>query len=273
MIIDPETVANVIAEIAAQEITPRFGKLKDAEIDTKTGPTDFVTQADRAAEIKLQHALSDIYPAATFIGEEGAAANPSVLDALDSDDAFWIVDPLDGTRNFVQGRPEFGVIVALIENRETRAGWIYAAPDQAFAVASCGDGATWRGEKIPPLTAPNGELSGYRGLGNMNEPWKSRLEPPLRADYKTDPSTCAAYGYIRLLRGERHFALYSRCHPWDHAAGILMLTEIGGRAEYLDSGEPYRPYPTIGKPLLVSGSRDIWRAVYSGLMNERGRAS
>lgn len=258
MIIDPQKIASLIAEIAAEEIAPRFGKLTDADIDTKTGPNDFVTQADRAAEEKLKRALSDIYPGATFIGEEGAADDPSVLEKLDGDGAFWIVDPLDGTSNFVKGKSEFGTIVALVENGETRAGWIYAIPDQAFAIGSKGDGASWCGDRLAPLPASKGPLIGYRALGSMKEPWMSRLMPRLRAGFRTDAIRCSAYGYINLIRGKRDFGLYSRCHPWDHAAGILMLNEIAGQAEYLDNGAAYAPQPTLGRPLLVAGNVENW---------------
>ena len=266
MIVDPQKIASLIAEIAAEEIAPRFGKLTDADIDTKTGPNDFVTQADRGAEEKLQRALAGVYPGATFIGEEGAADDPSILEKLNGDGAFWIVDPLDGTANFVNGRSQFGTIVALIENGETRAGWIYAIPDQAFAIGSKGDGATWRGDTLAPLATTDDRLKGYRAIGKLIEPWKSQLTQPLRALFETEPTKCAAYGYINLIRGRRDFGLYSRCHPWDHAAGIVMLTEIGGRAEYLDNEAAYTPIPTIGRPLLVSGNQENWARVRNALL-------
>ena len=266
MIVDLEKVASLIAEIAAEEIAPRFGKLTEADIDTKTGPNDFVTLADRGAEEKLQRALAGIYPGATFIGEEGAADDPSILENLGDDGAFWIVDPLDGTGNFVRGRPEFGTIVALVENGETRMGWIYAIPDQAFAIGSKGDGATWRGSKLTALVASDDQLKGYRAIGKLIEPWKSQLTQPLRGAFETEPTKCAAYGYINLIQGSRDFGLYSRCHPWDHAAGIMMISEIGGRAEYLDNAATYTPIPTIGRPLLVSGNQENWARVHNALL-------
>lgn len=266
MIIDPQKIASLIEEIAAEEIAPRFGNLTNADIDTKTGPNDFVTLADRSAEEKLQQALAGIYPGAMFIGEEGAADDPSILTKLENEGPVWIVDPLDGTGNFVHGRPEFGTIVALVENGETRAGWIYAIPDQAFAIGSKGDGATWRGEALLPVPASDGQLNGYRAIGKLIEPWKTRLTQPLRAAFETEPTKCAAYGYINLIRGLRDFGLYSRCHPWDHAAGIMMLSEIGGRAEYLDDGAAYAPVPTIGRPLLVAGNPENWAHVRTTLL-------
>lgn len=261
MIVDLENTASVIAEIADEEIAARFGKLAEGDIDTKTGPNDFVTEADHAAEARLKKALTGLYPGSAFIGEELAAADPTVLDHLCLEGAVWIVDPLDGTRNFVLGRREFGTMVALIENGETRAGWIYAIPDHAFAMGSKGDGATWRGEALETLAPATGALIGYRAIGNMEEPWKGRLIPKLRENFETETVRCSAYGYIHMLCGERDFALYSRCWPWDHAAGVLMLDEIGGRAEYLDDGAPYAPRPTQGRPLLVAGSGARWERV------------
>lgn len=266
MIIDLEKAADLIAEIAEEEIAARFGKLAEADIDTKTGPNDYVTEADHVAEARLKKALTGLYPGSAFIGEELAAADPSVLDHLAGEGAVWVVDPLDGTRNFVLGRKEFGTIVALIENGETRAGWIYAIPDHAFAMGSKGDGATWRGEALAPLAPARGPLIGFRAIGNMAEPWKSRLVPRLRERFETDPVRCSAYGYIHLLGGERDFGLYARCWPWDHAAGILMLGEIGGRAEYLDDGAPYAPRVTQGRPLLVAGSEERWERVRGELL-------
>lgn len=254
MIVDPDKVAAIIKEVAETEIAPRFGKLKAGEIDTKSGPNDFVTQADRAAEAALKRAFADIYPDVGFIGEEGAAADPSILDALHGDGAFWIVDPLDGTRNFVQQRDEFATIVALVVDGVTRAGWIYAIPDKTIAIASHGEGATWNGDALAPLRENTGVMSGYRAIGNLAEPWNTEMAPKLRAGLVTQSARCAAYAYIHLLTGKKDFALYSRCSPWDHAAGVLMLGEIGGRAAYLDENTPYRPVATQGRPLLVTGS-------------------
>ena len=266
MIVDPDRVAALIAEIAEDVIAPRFGALTRDQIDTKTGPNDFVTEADREAEEKLARALGDVYPAAHFIGEERAADDASLLDALGDEGAFWIVDPLDGTRNFVQGRAEFGSIIALVENGEIRNGWIYAIPDKAFAMGSKGDGATWRGEALEPVAQSGRPRKGFRAIGNLAEPWKSQVVPRLRAKYETDPAKCSAYVYIYLVRGLSDFAVYSRVHPWDHAAGVLMVREIGGRAAFLDNETPYAPFPSQGRPLLVTSAAGAWAGMRDVLL-------
>ena len=266
MIVDPDKVAALIAEIAEEEIMPRFGALASHEIATKSGPEDFVTAADHAAEARLEQALGALYPGAVFVGEEAAAADPALVRRLDHEHgAFWIVDPLDGTRNFVQGRREFATIVALIENGELRQGWIYAIPDRACAIGSKGDGASWDGERLGPVTPAEGAISGYRAMNSMAPEWKDRIAPALKTTLKTERARCSAYAYIHLARGDRDFAIYSRVNPWDHAAGVLLLGEIGGRAAYLDDESPYAPRLTIGRPLLVAGSTQIWESVKAAI--------
>ena len=266
MIVDLEKVAAVIEEIAETEIAARFGKLSDGDIDTKSSPSDFVTQADRAAEAALEITLKDFYPGAGFVGEESVAGDPSRLNALGGEGAFWIVDPLDGTRNFVQQRKEFGTIVSLVVDGTIRAGWIYAIPEKKFAIASKGEGVRWAGKMLGPLPSPTDAMIGYRAIGNMEEPWKSTLIPRLKESFETAPAHCSAYGYLNLIRGSKDFGLYSRCHPWDHAAGVLMLHEIGGRAEYLDDGSDYAPLASQGRPLLIAGSAARFERVRSVLL-------
>ncbi|MEM9494484.1 MAG: inositol monophosphatase family protein [Pseudomonadota bacterium] len=268
MSIDPGAVASLIAEIAEEHISPRYRKLAEGDIQTKSGPNDFVTEADLAAEAALEQALRGLYPGAAFIGEEGAARNPAILNDVQKQGAAWIVDPLDGTRNFIQGRDEFGTIVALVEGGKTRMGWIYAIPDKKCLIAQEGAGAEWAGKSLAPLASANGELRGLRAVGALEAPWKDTLAPQLRAGYETTSVRCSAYGYIKMALGERDFALYGRVHPWDHAAGVLTLEEIGGRAGYLDNQAPYTPENVIGRPFLVAGAKDRWDAVSKRLASE-----
>ena len=184
MIVDPEKVASVIEEIAEAEILSRYGKLAKKDIDTKSGPNDFVTAADHAAEAALRRALLDIYPCAGFIGEEGVAGDPQSLAQLEGNGAFWIVDPLDGTRNFIERVDEFGTIVALVVDGETQAGWIYGAPDRKIAIGMRGDGVSWDGERMSASNDQVVALTGYRAIGNLAEPWKSRLIPQLKTRFE-----------------------------------------------------------------------------------------
>ena len=258
MIIDAEKVATMIADIAEEEVAPRFGKLKPEEIREKTSPSDLVTEVDVAMEHALEAALKDVYPAAVMIGEEKAAADPSSVEALRGDGAFWIVDPLDGTRNFVQGVEQFGTIVALVENGETRMGWIYAAPEKKTAIAVLGEGASWDGEVIIPQAPKAEKLIGWRSIGWLTPEWRPRILPNLKEHFDTSSGHCSAYGYINTAFGDVDFKISSRIYPWDHAAGVLIVTETGGVAAYLDDDAPFQPAPWADRPLLVTAKGRDW---------------
>ncbi len=266
MIVDPDKVASLIAEIAEAEIMPRFGNLDPEEIRQKSSPSDLVTQVDEAVEAALEKALKGIYPAAAMIGEEMAAADPAIVDALEGDGAFWIVDPLDGTRNFVRGVPEFGTIVALVENGETRMGWIYAAPERKCAVAERREGAVWDGAKLTPTPQKGPTPEGWRSVGWLTEPWRDRIKANLNGPVVTSPGHCSAYGYLAVARGLKDFKISSRIHPWDHAAGALIVAEVGGRTAYLDDRSPYVAAPSRDRPLLVSAAGRDWGAIADALV-------
>ncbi|NKB46009.1 MAG: hypothetical protein GKS03_17240 [Alphaproteobacteria bacterium] len=94
-------VEQLILSVSVSTILPRYQSLTKEEIRTKTGPGDLVTIADEEAEQKLAEGLVALLPGSTVIGEEAVAADPAVLDHLSRPGAVWIIDPIDGTANFV----------------------------------------------------------------------------------------------------------------------------------------------------------------------------
>jgi fructose-1,6-bisphosphatase/inositol monophosphatase family enzyme len=259
--IDPEKVAAAIAEIADAEIMGRFGKLAPEEIREKSGPSDLVTEVDEAVERKLRVALHGFRPDAAFIGEEAATREPAIMQAIANSDLAWIVDPLDGTRNFIRGVEEFGVMVALVERGRTRAGWIYAAPLRRAAIAVENEGARFAGAPIATKPARRDRLIGLRSLGWLPMDQQGRMRARLAAHFQSADGHCSAYAYLKLAQGEVDFKLSSRIHPWDHAAGALLLNEIGGAANFLDSHKPYEPGPSIDAPLLAVAAGRDWAGI------------
>lgn len=105
MTVDPEAVAAIIREVARDEVLPRYKTLEAHEVRSKSHPGDLVTAADEAAELALAARLRDLLPGSVVVGEEGTAANPGLLDRLTEDAPVWVLDPIDGTRNFAHGVP------------------------------------------------------------------------------------------------------------------------------------------------------------------------
>lgn len=261
MSLDPERVAARIGEIAETEIMSRFGRLGPAEVREKSGPSDLVTDADEAAERALRIALHEFRPGAAFVGEEIAARDPSVMQAIGRAEAAWIVDPLDGTRNFMRGVREFGVIVALVEHGVARAGWIYAAPLRQCAIAVAGEGATYDGAPLRTQPMSGGKLRCLRSLAWLPQPRQDEMRAALAQKCDSTPGHCSAYAYLKLARGEIDFKVSSRIHPWDHAAGALLVSELGGRTAFLVDGADYAPQPSIDAPLLAVAPGRDWTAI------------
>ncbi|MSO75689.1 MAG: inositol monophosphatase [Alphaproteobacteria bacterium] len=258
---DPDRVAALIREAAAEEILSRFSALDPADVAEKA-PNDFVTVADLAMEKRLGRVLADLLPGSVVLGEEAFADNPRLADALVSPSPVWVIDPLDGTANFAAGVPLFAVIVALVMNGETRAGWIYDPVGRRMAMGSLGDGATMDGRKLT-IARPNNlyhmtgsiygrrfrESEAYRGL------W-ARGRGRLGLVFNT---RSVGQEYLARFWGRMHFGVYTRLNPWDHAAGCLLHQEAGGHVALFD-GAPYRP--TKSTPgMVVAPDRAVWEDI------------
>ena len=262
-----ERVAELMRRTAAQAILPRFRALHSDEIEEKS-PGESVTIADREAEALLTKGLMELLPASVVLGEEAAALQPELYQRLTEDADLWLVDPLDGTSNFVEGKPCFSVMVALLRGGETVASWMLDPLTDIIAVAERGSGAYWGGERIVTsrATPPVQELRGAV---------LTRFLPPtLRAQIASRGQRlrailpglrCAGHEYPAVATGEQHFVLFWRTEPWDHAPGALFITEAGGHIARLDR-TPYTPVDQ-GKGLLVAQNFETWRAVESALLS------
>jgi fructose-1,6-bisphosphatase/inositol monophosphatase family enzyme len=271
--LDIDKVSALIARAAAEEVMPRFTKLSSGDVREK-GPGDLVTVADEAMEQRLAPALAEILSGALVVGEEAAAADPSLLDRLAAAQSAWVIDPIDGTANFAEGRPFFGVMVALLDHGEPVAAWIHDPVARSTATAAKGEGA-WldghgSGRRLAVSTAPSdphqltGTLhSGFfgdRALGQRVQSRRDRVKPikSLRA---------AAHEYLRLAKGEVDFTLFTKLMPWDHAPGVLIHREAGGIGRYLDGGE-YRAARTQAGGLLMAPDEASWSALRRLLLEE-----
>ena len=242
-------------------MAPHFRNLGAGAVTTKESLTDLVTIVDTAMEKALKSQLLGLTPGAGFVGEELAAADPSIVARLDNEPRCWIVDPLDGTRNFVNGVEEFGVIVAYVDKGVTIAGWIYAAPMRQMAIAVRGEGVTWRGQRVRTAPQTAEKPFGLRSTGWLLGDWKERLVANLKREGISRPAHCSAYAYLKLIEGKVDFKLSSRVHAWDHAAGALMLSELGGEARWLDTRDMYQPQASADRPFLATAPGRDWAKI------------
>ncbi|GAA2772498.1 inositol monophosphatase family protein [Streptomyces showdoensis] len=248
-------VEEAVRKAAAAEIMPRFRQLGAEEIVEKNGPHDLVTVADRAAEAHLTASLTALLPGSVVVGEEAVHADPAVYEALKGDAPVWIVDPVDGTRQFVHGEAGFCTLVALARHGELLASWTYAPVLEELAVAVRGGGATVNGEVIRSGSpAPGAALAIATSHPDYTTPDQKRALLGLRTE-GVRPRPCGSAGleYLAVAKGELDAVAFSWEYAWDHAAGLLLVAEAGGTDRTL-TGERYRI--TGGNALPFTAARD-----------------
>lgn len=261
---DPQKVGQLIAEVAEARIAPRFRNLAAGDIDTKTSPQDFVTVADREAEEDLGRVLPPLVPGSMLIGEEGVSTDGSLLDRLDRAGTFWIVDPLDGTRNFVNGSDRFASMVCLVRAGEIAQSWIYHPPTGQLAIAEAGAGARLDGARLfNDLPVPFVEAKADYHHRYMPTPWQKRFRGLDNQIASVRKGGCSAFDYLDLARGEIDFVLTGRLMPWDHAPGALLVREAGGAVRLLEHAAEYEPFPYPDQPMLSVRHAADW-ARYAG---------
>jgi fructose-1,6-bisphosphatase/inositol monophosphatase family enzyme len=259
-------IAELIAEVARVEIVPRFRALAHGDWREK-GPGDIVTIADERAEAALEPRLRALLPGSVVLGEEAAAKDPSLFDLLRGEHPVWIIDPIDGTANFAEGKVEFCSMLALVRGDRLLASWIHEPLAARTTCAAAGQGVQVFGpaRDITPSDAAHEHLRGVMAVGH-----KGRADLLQRAHHmkaqlgvqQIKSLRCAGFDYLRLLAGELDFLLFSGVMPWDHAAGALLIEEQGGLAGYLGDGGAYRASHSVGAEGVLAASRpEDWHAI------------
>ncbi|MCF2904614.1 inositol monophosphatase [Octadecabacter sp. CECT 8868] len=222
------------ARRAGRALLKDFGEVENLQVSTK-GPGDFVSRADRNAEYMIKEALMEARPTYGFLGEEGTE--------VEGEDPTrrWIVDPLDGTTNFLHGMPHWAVSIALEHKGEIVIGVIYDPVKDELFFAEKGSGA-WMNEKRMRVSGRNKMIESVFSTGL---PFAGRSDlPETLQDLARILPTCAGvrrWGAAALdlayVAAGRYDGFWERrLHPWDMAAGLLIVREAGGIVEPLTVG-------------------------------------
>lgn len=268
---DASRLGDVLTQVGRSEILPRFFGRDFGQVSSKTSTFDIVTAADESAETAISSALLKCYPHAVIIGEEGVGRTPGLLDRIETAELAFLVDPLDGTKNFAGGIPLFGMMIAATCRGEVVFSAIHdpVCRETYFAIR---DEGAWRrcekGEEYPLRVAPAVPVSAMHCVVGTNF-----LPPALRATVSANLSRvqlnfwmrCAATEYRMAATGECHALCYNRLMPWDHAAGWLLHREAGGYSAHFN-GTPYRPSSLTGG-LLCAPDQGSWRALNQALFH------
>jgi myo-inositol-1(or 4)-monophosphatase len=249
------------ARIGGKILLRAFGKLMPDQIGLK-GRGDYVTDLDRRSERAIISRIKQAHPDHAFLSEESGEER--------RDSPFcWIIDPLDGTANYVQGIPMYAVSVAVKKEKEIVAGVVYDPEREEMLWAVKDGGAYLNGRKI---TVSSKTDMAYSMLAS-GFPWRSKdcLDPYMdcfkelflaAAGIRRMGSAAIDLAYTAVGRFDGFWEM--RLGPWDIAAGILILKEAGGVVtdfrggeEYFKSGNVVAGNPAIQAKILEVTQRHL----------------
>ncbi|MEW8028114.1 MAG: inositol monophosphatase family protein [Candidatus Thiodiazotropha sp.] len=229
------TIAVRAAREAGRIITRNFNRIDRLTISDK-GSNDFVSEVDRNAEAVIINLLREKYPNHAILAEESGKQG--------DDDYIWIIDPLDGTTNFLHGFPQFAVSIALKIKGRLEVGVVYDPVSEEMYAACRGEGALLNDKKIrvSGRKGLNGALLGtglpYRDF-RFTDNYMGMLKALIKdsAGVRRPGSAALDFAYVAAGRMDGFWELGLR--EWDFAAGALLVREAGGLVTDIGGGERY----------------------------------
>jgi len=204
------------SEKASKILIRDFGELENLQV-SKKGPKDFVTNADIKAEKIIIEELKKARPNYSIISEENG------VEKNKDESNFWIIDPIDGTTNFLHGVPHFAISIALQSNNEIVCGLIYDPIKDELFYAEKNQGAYFNNQRI--------RVSKKRDIDEcLFAVGKGKYNPDLI--YRRSGSAALDLAYVASGRFDGYFQ--NNLNLWDIAAGIIIVKEAGGIINEID---------------------------------------
>lgn len=240
-----------LCRAAGDKAREYFSNRATLVVDQK-GAQDWVSEADRNVETFIRERIGEAWPDDGIVGEEHAPkAGTSGFD--------WVIDPIDGTTNFVNGIPAWTIVLAGVSGGKTRIGVIHEPNVDETFQAMEGGGATLNGA---PMRVASGVAldSGTVSVGYSNRVEAAHVVPVIAALvergslYHRNASGALSLAYVAA--GRLLGYMEEHMNAWDCLAGQLMIAEAGGMVEEQDAGEMIR-----GGGRVVAGSRDVFETL------------
>ena len=216
---------------------------------TRKANSDPVTEADLEVDRALRQEL--VAPGEGWLSEE-TADDPARLLC----DRVWVVDPLDGTKEFVEGLPEWCVSIGLVENGEAVAGGVYNPAAGFLAVGSVGSGVLLNGNPAQCTKVAN--LNGARVLASRSEVRRGEWDHWQDTEVKIEAMGSVAYKLARVACGlaDATWTLVPK-HEWDVAAGVALVRAAGGWVTTVEGDPPLFNQPHPWLPGLIAANSTL----------------
>jgi len=262
---DLKTLCNQVCELSKETGEYILGELPKFKTDSVESKSlhNFVTHVDKTSEARIVKKLSELLPEAGFIAEEGTST-------VRGDRYNWVIDPLDGTTNFIHGLPPFAVSIALMEKDEVILGVVHEVISKETFYAWKGSPAFLNGAeiKVSKVTSVKDSLiaTGFPYTEfNRIKPFMQSLEFLFTNSHGVRRLGSASVDMVYLACG-RFEAFYEYgLSPWDVAAAVLIVKQAGGQISDFKGGNDY----IFGKEIIVtnSGIFDEFSKIIKGFLD------
>ena len=258
-------VEALLREAAEQIVMPLWRNLGQDDV-TEKSEGDITTSADTRCEAYLASHLPGFIDGSLVLGEESVHVDPGQLSALQTDVPVWVIDPLDGTRYFAAGQPQFAIMVCLIQSGVTIGAWILNPLEGILTYAERGCGAFEGGERlvVDPTSMPLDRVRGAPMTWYLPDYLRPTAEAAVDSYQYIERIRCSGHNYPSFARNELQFLFFYRTLVWDHAPGVLIAQEAGGCVRRLD-GTKYSPVDGR-KGLLCATNWQMWALIQRTLV-------
>ncbi len=230
-------------EKASKILIRDFGEIENLQV-SKKGPKDFVTNSDVRTEKIIIEELKKARPSYSLISEENGSENNKDINNT------WIIDPIDGTINFLHGIPHFAISIALRSNDEIVSGLIYDPIKDEMFFAEKNNGAFYNNQRIR-VSSKNNIDECLFAIGN-------NVKNKLDFSYRKSGSAALDMAYVASGRYDGYFQ--NNLNIWDIAAGIILIKEAGGMINNISLDE-------IENLKVIASSPDIMAKFREKLIN------
>ena len=260
-------ISELLVEVNKSIILKYYKNLSSKHIDTKSSDDDFVSIADKESEIYIVKNLLGFLNINQYIGEETSYSNKDDHKTFKTNGLYWVIDPIDGTKNYINGKNEFCSMISLVFNSIPIASFVYCPLKDLLVYAFKGFGTyslKIKTKKIDQLRIQQNSFTNIVGSGGtkgIHEPLRQKVLQNLRKYTNRLFIGSAGIEAIMLASNETQFVFHGRVTPWDHSPVDLIIKESGGCVYMLNDKTEFNIFSE--GPILAASNDQIWKNIRS----------
>ena len=260
-------ISDLLVEVNELIILKYYKNLSSKHINTKSSDDDYVSIADKESEIYIVKNLIGFLNINQYIGEETSYSNKDDYKSLEKNALYWVIDPIDGTKNYINGKHEFCSMISLVFNSIPIASFVYYPLKNLLVYAFKGFGAyslEIKTKKITQLRIQQNSFANIVGSGGtkgIQEPLRQKVLQNLRKYTNRLFIGSAGIEAIMLAYNETQFVFHGRVTPWDHSPLDLIIKESGGCVYMLNDKAEFNIFSR--GPILAASNDQIWENIRS----------